>query len=669
MLPSAQPASVSRLQQTWERFVRSGQLAAELDPAIAVSWQRCAPRLNPRGLAQWVYAAPNLAPRTSAQHSFLRLVARPVMEDISQYMEGSGTLLLLTDGAGCVFEMLGDPSMEDRARHLGFRPGAFLDESRIGTNAFSLALLDGAPVQVAGPEHFLQGFHGLYSAAAPLHDPAGNPLGVVGLLRRLGEAETPVLGPSLGVVFAAAKAIENQLQAEQFIREANAQASEFNATLDAVSEGILAWTTQGIVTHLNGQGGRLLGLEPAMIVGRPLMDHITLSESITRAALRGEELNDVEAGFKVDDLKHDFSVSLRIIRQGSAQSRGEAEGYIVTLRPIAQVHQLVNRLLGAQARMTLADIVGQGPAAQAMRRKSLAAVNARGGVLLVGEQGTGPNALARAIHNSGNRAAGPFLAINCRAIPRELVIEDFLGFEPGAFNSSAATGQPSKFELADSGSLFLEDIDALPLEMQTILARILESGEVVRLGGKRAIPVDVRVLASSEANLEERLKAGAFRADLFGMLGSFSIPLPPLRERTEDIPLLVDRALERLRLQFGRALTVTPQAMEILCRYPWPGNIAELGSVMELACFNADGREVAPEHLPEEIRGEPGQSRDAAGIGPVRTIKEMERAAIINALKASRGNHSRAAQTLSISRNTLYRKMKELEIQNPERQR
>jgi DNA-binding NtrC family response regulator len=190
---------------------------------------------------------------------------------------------------------------------------------------------------------------------------------------------------------------------------------------------------------------------------------------------------------------------------------------------------------------------------------------------------------------------------------------------------------------------------------------------VVRLGGKRSIPVDVRVIASTEGNLEERLKAGAFRADLYGLLSSFIIPLPPLRERAEDIPLLVDRSLERLRLQFGRTLTVPPATLEILCRYPWPGNVAELGSVMELACFNADGKEVAPEHLPESVRGLEASAEDG-GIGPVRTIKELEKLAIINALKAARGNHSRAAQSLSISRNTLYRKMKELEIRNPERQ-
>jgi transcriptional activator for dhaKLM operon len=659
MQPTGRPIDAAGLKTAWDQFVGSGRLAPDLDPLIASSWRRCAPRLDPHGLPHWVYAGANRLPLASVQHSFLGMVARPVMEDIYQFIEGSGALLILTDPSACVFEMFGDPDIEADTRTLGFRPGAFLDESSIGTNAFSLALMEGTPAQVLGPEHFLQRFHFLYSAAAPIHDPAGNPIGIIGLLQK----HPDQMPQSLGVVFAAARAIENQLQAEHFIREANDQATEFNATLDAVSEGILAWTTQGIVTHLNGQGGRLLGIKPSMIVGRPLIDHLTLSESLSRAAGRGEELNDVEASFKVDGEKQEFSVSLRIIRNRA----GEPEAFIVTLRPMAQVHQLVNRLLGSQARLTLADIVGQGAAAQQMRRQSLATINAKGGVLLVGEEGAGQNSLARAIHNSGGRAAGPFLSINCRAIPRELVVEEFLGFEPGAFNSGASTGQLSKFELADGGTLFLEDVDALPLEMQSILARILDSGEVVRLGGKRALRVDVRVIASTGCTLEARLRAGSFRPDLFHLLNHYPIQVPPLRERTEDVPLLVERSLERLRLQLGRTLTVSAQAMASLCEYPWPGNIAELGSVMELASFNADGKAIEAEHLPDSLREHAVRPPESPFITPVRTIRELEKVAIVNALRAARGNHSKAAQSLSISRNTLYRKMKEMGVRNPDR--
>jgi transcriptional activator for dhaKLM operon len=366
----------------------------------------------------------------------------------------------------------------------------------------------------------------------------------------------------------------------------------------------------------------------------------------------------VEASFKVDGQKHDVSVSLRVIRS----PRGEAVAFITTLRPMAQVHQLVNRLLGSQARLTLDDIVGQGPAAQQMRRQAMAAIQSRDSILLMGEQGTGKNSLARAIHNSGSRAAGPFLSINCHAIPRELVIDEFLGFEPGAFSNVTSTGQPSKFELADGGTLFIEEIDALPLEMQSILARILRSGEVVRLGGKRAMPVDVRVLASTEFSLEERTRTGSFRADLFYLLNGCLIQLPPLRDRAEDIPLLIDHSLGRLRLQLGRAVSISQAARHMLCAYAWPGNIAELESVMELASFNSDGQEIGVEHLAESLSGSAAKVLDRV---PVATLQEMEKRTIAETLRATKGNLSKTARTLAISRNTLYRKIKELDIPVP----
>ncbi len=652
MQPQDVPIDLARLKEAWERFVDGRGLADGLDPIVGLSWQRCAPRLHPHHPPKWAYLSPGLHPLISIPHNFLKLVARPVMEDIYQFLEGTGNLLILTDSASCIFEMLGDADIEAHARSLGFKPGAFLDEDRIGTNAFSLAIAESFPVQVAGPEHFLEGFHDLYTAAAPLHDPSGHILGALGLLRR----QVDVRPQSLGAVFAASKAIENQLQAEYFIREANAQATEFNATLDAVSEGILAWTAQGVVTHLNGRGGELLGLKPSQVVGRPVADRIALSEGVVGAVARGQELNDVEASLRVDGVKHDVSVSLRIVRQQS----GEPMAFITTLRPIAQVHQLVNRLLGSQARLTLDDLSGHGTAAQAVRRQAEAVVDRPGCVLLTGEQGTGKNSLARAIHNSGRRSEGPFLAVNGQAIPREHVIEELLGFEPGALNRPYFAGQPSKFELANGGTLFIEEIDALPLEMQGLLVHILETRGVVRLGGKRTIPVDLRVMASTENRLEERVRTGSFREDLFALLAPCTIHLPALRERAEDIPHLIERFIERLQGQFGTDLAVSRRAKDLLVAYSWPGNIAELESVLELAAFNAEGKTIEVKHLAESLKG----GRKGAASPAVVTFQEMERRGIEDALRTSQGNMSRAATMLGISRNTLYRKLKEFGLRS-----
>ena len=653
MQPSSVAVDVERLQEAWGAFTTTGRLLPDIDPLVVRSWQRCAPRLNPTAPLQWVYVSGEVLPLTLSQHAALRAVARPIMEDIHQFIEGSGAVFLLLDSTTCLLEFLGDTLMLDRATRLGIRQGAFLDESRIGTNAFAVALIESCPAQIAGPEHFLSRFHTLSSVAAPIYDLEGYPVGVIGLLETVAQRSSQ----SLGIAVGAARAIENQLQADLFIREANTRATELNAIMKAVSEGMLAWTAQGMITHLNPQAGELLRLNPTAVVGRPLAEYIILPEVLAQAVSRGEDLSDVETGFGVNGAQRECLVSLRAVR-GPEE---EPTVYIATLRRIEQVHQLVNRLVGAQARLTLDDLAGNSPAARRMRRQALSAANAKACILLLGESGTGKNVLARAIHNSSRRASGPFLAINCRAIPRELAISEFLGHEADAFGAAAA-GRPSKFELAHGGTLFLDEVESLSLEAQAALLRVIESGEVIRLGGTRMIPVDVRVIASAASDLEAHVAEGAFRSDLLFRLRSFVITSAPLRERPEDVLLLIDRLLEKLSVQVGQLLTLTPVARAALCAYPWPGNVRELESVMERAALLCDHHPIDLEHLPETIRQRRVVIPGKALTEPVHSLVEVEKLAILSAGRATSGNLSETARLLGIGRTTLWRKMKELGI-------
>ncbi|MGH2522459.1 MAG: sigma-54-dependent Fis family transcriptional regulator [Anaerolineales bacterium] len=655
MQPGTSLPDFNQLYHVWEKFTTTSTLDLGVDPLVAISWQRCAPRLNPERPPRWTYVSNEVLPLTLRQHRPLMRFARPIMEDIHQFIEGSDAMLILADSTSCVLDLLGDVETVAYATGLGIRQGAFFDESHLGTNAFAVALVEGCPARIVGPEHFLRSFHGVTSAAAPIFDLDGFPLGVIGLFSRL-----PTYDPCcLGIAMAAARAIENQLQADLLIREASTNASSLNATMNAISEGVVAWTANGLLTHLNAQAGAMLGLKTTAVVGRPLQECITLHEALIRATERGEEPTDAEVSLGVPGgTPCHCLVSLRVIRG----PEGEAVAYIATMRQIEQVHQLVNRLVGAQARLTLDDMVGNGPAARRVRRQALTAADAKACVLLVGEGGTGKSLLARAIHNSGRRARGPFLGINCRAMPRELVMGEFLGFEAGAFNSSSAGGQPSKFELAHGGTLYLEEVEALPLDMQAALLRVIEVGDVIRLGGTRAIPVDVRVIASSSADLDACVAEGSFRADLLFRLSSFVIMPPPLRERPEDIPLLLDRLLEKLSAQVGHVLAVTPQAKSILCAYPWPGNIRELESVMERAALLCDGEPIRPDHLPTMLRQRRAITPGRPATEPVRSLLEAEKWAILCAGRAARGNLSQTAQFLGIGRTTLWRKMKELDL-------
>ncbi len=646
---------LDRLHRRWSQFTQTGQLPDDLNPLIAAAWQRCAPRLNPHLPPQWSALSDDVLALTLRHRQALVSIARPILEDVHQHLEGLGVMLVTVDSAACLLDSLGDATIMEALAGLGWRRGVFLHENRLGAVAFSTALMDGAAVQMTGAEHFLTALHCLSTAAAPIFALDGHALGAVGIVT-LAEHSHPY---ATGLMVAAARAIENQLRADALTTEANTRATELNTTLNASSDAVLVWDAAGNFMHLNDQAGSLLGLKPAAVMGRSVYEHIGIPETLAQAVAQGQELTEAEITLTTYGVPHTCLASLRIIR---AHPQGDPVNYIVTLRQIERVHELVNRLVGAHARVTLNDLISQSPAARRVRRQALSAADARACVLIQGEAGTGKNSLARAIHNSSRRSIGPFLSVNCRALPRELVLGEFLGYEAGAFGNAA--GQPSKFELAQGGTLFLDEVDALPMDVQAALLRIIEVGDVIRLGGKRVIPVDVRLIAASHASLETRAAEGSFRTDLLFRLSSFVISLPPLRDCPEDVPALIDRVLERLQTQLGAHLALTEAAREALTRYAWPGNIRELESTLERAALACDGKAIAPEHLPAPVRD--GRAmRIAAGKSvaePVRRLDEAERQAIISAFQASRGNLTQTASMLGIGRTTLWRKLKEFQI-------
>ncbi len=306
-------------------------------------------------------------------------------------------------------------------------------------------------------------------------------------------------------------------------------------------------------------------------------------------------------------------------------------------------------------------------------------------VLITGESGTGKELVARALHDHSSRNDKPFIKVNCAAIPKELIESELFGYERGAF-TGAVSSKPGRFELANGGTLFLDEIGEIPVEMQVKLLRSLQESEFERVGGIKTIRVDVRLVAATNRDLRRLISQGGFREDLFYRLNVVSIRLPALRERTSDIPLLAMHFLgkfnERLRKQ---VTTVDPEAMEILERYPWPGNIRELENVMERSVLFCDGARLRTEDLPEELRGgtrESGGGPAATDVGAVGDLPEggglkehvrvamnrLEREIVGRALKQTNGNVTHAARLLKISRKGLQLKMKELGLREGEKE-
>ncbi len=646
MQPWAYPVDLAALRARWQQFVTARQLDPALDPLVAASWARCLPRLNP-------YAAPVLTCLDEPTLERVRLTlfdliatARPLMEDLHQFTEGSGLAIALFDGAACVLDVLGDPETMRAAEAVGLRPGVYWSEGHVGTNAFALALLERTPTQVVGAEHFVALYHSWTTTAAPIYDLNGQPLGAIGVMAPAERAQPD----TLGMVMAAARAIENQLQAAANLQENHQLLAELLAILEAMDQVVLVLDAQGRVVRLNRTAASVLGLDPSGILGRPLTDHIRLPPAFQDGLSDPQFHREAEGTLIVDGAPLEGWLGLHAVTEGRRHL-----GFVLTFRRSEQVHRMVARLVGAQAHMTLADIPGRSRRIQQVRQQARAAARTSLPVLLLGEPGTGKGVLARAIHNASTRASGPFLAVSCRAIPRELLAMELLGVEGGTFRNGPTEGRPGKFELAHGGTLYLDEIEALPLEIQATILHILETGEVMRLGGLRPIRVDVRLIASSSADLERLVAEGHFRADLYHLLASTAIHVPPLRERPEDIPLITEAVFRRLRRESGRTYRITEAAMQRLKTYPWPGNVRELENVLERAAALSEDGWIDLPQLPERIVQGLNVERSAEAIRPV---EELEREAILRAAAQYHGRVAAMASALGLSRTTIWRRLK-----------
>src|SRR5438132_2190645 len=318
-----------------------------------------------------------------------------------------------------------------------------------------------------------------------------------------------------------------------------------------------------------------------------------------------------------------------------------------------EMHVLRRRLGQVDAGVGL---IGQSPAMRRVMDLVAKVAPSKASVVIGGQSGTGKEMVARAVHQLSPRRDKAFIAINCSAIPAGLMESEMFGHERGAF-TGADQRRLGAWELADGGTLFLDEIGDLPIELQAKFLRVLEDERLRRLGGKSEISVDVRVISASNRDLKEEIKAGRFREDLYFRLNVFQIPLSPLKERRDDIPLLVQHFIDRFGREGGKKLAgETPQAMKILCEYGWPGNIRELRNTLERAVILCGGGIIDVEHLPAELAvggGESAYLKLPFGL----PLREVEKEYILSSLGRMQNNKARTAQALGISEKTLYNKL------------
>ncbi|MDD3365481.1 MAG: sigma 54-interacting transcriptional regulator [Syntrophomonas sp.] len=453
---------------------------------------------------------------------------------------------------------------------------------------------------------------------------------------------------------------------------------ELTNVFDTMSDGVIVLNREGKVSQFNPAAKSIIGYSEEALMGVDVVELFSGKAPKTLDLLQtGEPFHDRE--IILDGIRgkvHATASGIPIFDQDK-----KVAGATIILRPIAQVQQLVNSFSGAQATFTFDSIIGEDKQLKKSVKLAMMAGGNTSTVLLQAESGTGKEVFAQAIHSSSLRNNGPFVAINCAALPRELVGSELFGYVEGAFTGARRGGRPGKFELANKGTLLLDEIGDMPLEQQAILLRAIQEKAILRVGGDSLINVDVRIIAATNKDLLGLVEEGRFRADLYYRLNVVQIIIPPLRERREDIKLLFKHFVNEMSSKFGRYNTdIDPAVIKCLEHYDWPGNIRELQNVVERILLVAEDGRITIENLPREIVNDAiGHSRDRWEGGPNPAIGvpglsnrstrklyalEQEKESIIRTLDLNAGNISKASVDLGISRNTLYRKMKNYNISN-----
>lgn len=436
-----------------------------------------------------------------------------------------------------------------------------------------------------------------------------------------------------------------------------------------IYNGVCVTDADGIITHFNNPYGRFLGVDPAEQIGRHVTDVIE-NTRMHIVAQTGRPETNASQSIKGENMlvqripiKEDGKV-IAVLGQVTFKSIKEVSRLATKLSELECQVRLYKKELNSlrSARYSIDSIIGESAPILRLKKEALQAAATNLSVLISGESGTGKELFAQSIHNASPRKLKPFIRLNCAAIPKDLLEAELFGYDKGAFTGAKATGKPGKFELADSGSLFLDEIGDLPLEMQPKLLRALEEKEFERVGGNTVIHSDFRLIAASNQDIEGMVKRGEFRADLYYRLNVVPLHIPPLREREGDVILVARHLLQQVIGASEPLVEFTPDAENVLRQHNWPGNVRELNNVIERTIATLGGNSITPGDLPFYLyRGNDTQQTLQSSL--LRdVVAKAEKKAIQDALKITDYNKVSAANLLGIHRTLLYKKIAKYDI-------
>lgn len=636
------------IRLAWENVVLKGlPPGQDVKPEILRSWQYCLRiRLNPFDNASAVCSRAQLSSFQELNKNLLE-IAKPTIEMIETAVRGTGFIVTLTEKNGYVLLFCGKEDILQISEQNYFLPGCIVTCEHAGTNAIGICLFEKKPVQVTGAEHYKEAFHLWICSSAPIFDGHGELIGVISLSGKFISKHKH----TLALAVAAAEIIQMQLREKQLKDEKNRINYILTSFFNSTSDGVIAIDSNSIITHVNRSALEMLEMRADFVLGRKLNDLLNSEGTLPETFKVKKYLNNNRANFIIVGGE---KICLSRV-DPILNSTGQILGSIITMTKKRKIIAMAEKIGGNHTIYEFDSIIGENPEFRKKVQLAKVAAKTNSRILLIGETGTGKELFAQAIHHHSDRKNGPFVAISCAVIPRDLIESELFGYVGGTFTGASPKGMIGKFELANNGTLFLDEINSMPLELQSKLVRVLQQNEIMRIGATHPTRINVRVIAASNVDLLSEVENKNFREDLYYRLSVIEIRIPPLRDRLDDVELLISHSLDQLCKAMGiEKPKVSGEVLRILRNYTWPGNIRELENCLERTLVLSQGKTIDITNIPESI-----VTRTNIHNFSATTLNEAVTKIIQSTISRCGGNISKAAKELRIARSTLYRKIKE----------
>lgn len=632
-------APYTEMVDAWNMFMDTGAIHRGVPcPDTYTSWIRCCHKE--------IYANPISTNKYDEKHednSSLIANSKQIMADIDSMLNkklGNNYAIILLDAVGSIIDLI--YSSSDIVSFINH-----CSETYACYNAINIATNEKKSMEVYGYDHLYSGAVNWHTIGTPIFNFDNSLAGGLGIVCQSKSISSLVPIARIGAQF-----IQSNLVLEQIAK------NKIGILLKEIPTAVTAINEHGVILNANEKFSDLLNIPLENLIGQNVSDYIAGNINCNALYYSLEEFNGVSNVSIKSKRKPHSTIEMKKCIVGNFDKHP-----LILLsfnNPQAQNMKAINTNdMTNDDLYSFDDLLGESDLFVKVKNMAQKAAKSSFNILIEGESGTGKELMAQSIHRASQRK-GPFVAINCGSLSKELLQSELFGYEDGAFTGAKKGGNPGKFELADGGSIFLDEIGEMPMDMQVSLLRCLQEKSFTRVGGTHIKKVDVRIIAATNRNIYEEVKKGNFREDLYYRLNVIDIKMPPLRERIQDLSSLSSHILNKLcqELKLSKAIQVSTEAMECFQHYEWPGNVRELQNVLERAIIYMNGHVISSDCLPAHIK----QSNANSAVDSNGRLEEYEKIAITKVIRKNQGNLSKSAMELGIARSTLYQKINKLSI-------